>query len=38
MVSHNNEYRAPGDEYKGDVKDLMRTTKGLEDEKPGASR
>jgi cytochrome c-type biogenesis protein CcmE len=38
MVSHNNEYRAPGDEYKGDVKDLMRTTSGLEDEKPGGSR
>ena len=38
MVSHNNEYRAPGDEYKGDVKDLMRTTTGLEDAKPGGSR
>jgi cytochrome c-type biogenesis protein CcmE len=38
MVSHNNEYRAPGDEYQGDVKDLMRTTTGLEDEAPGGSR
>jgi cytochrome c-type biogenesis protein CcmE len=38
MVSHNNEYRAPGDDYKGDVKDLMRTTEGLEDAKPGGGR
>jgi hypothetical protein len=38
MVSHDNEYRAPGDGYKGDVKELMRTTQGLEaggEEKPG---
>ena len=32
MVSHNNEYRAPGDPYKTDVKELMRSTQGLEDE------
>jgi len=32
MVSHDNEYRAPGDERKKDVKELMRTTKGLEEE------
>jgi cytochrome c-type biogenesis protein CcmE len=30
MVSHDNEYRAPGDPYKADVKALMRTTQGLE--------
>jgi cytochrome c-type biogenesis protein CcmE len=32
MVSHSNEYRAPGDPNQADAKDLMRTTKGLEDE------
>lgn len=32
MVSHNNEYRAPGDPYKTDVEQLMRTTKGLDGE------
>jgi len=32
MVSHNNEYRAPGEGEKADVKDLMRTTQGLGDE------
>jgi cytochrome c-type biogenesis protein CcmE len=37
MVSHNNEYRAPGDPYKTDVKKLMRTTKGLEDETGGST-
>lgn len=35
MVSHDNEYRAPGDEYQGDVKELMRTTRGLEGEAEG---
>jgi cytochrome c-type biogenesis protein CcmE len=29
MVSHDNEYRAPGDKKKADVKRLMQTTKGL---------
>jgi cytochrome c-type biogenesis protein CcmE len=29
MVSHDNEYRAPGDKTKADVKRLMQTTKGL---------
>ena len=38
MVSHNNEYRAPGDEYKGDMKQLMRTTSGLEDGAQDSSR
>lgn len=38
MVSHNNEYRAPGDPYKTDVKQLMRTTQGLEGEAGEASR
>jgi cytochrome c-type biogenesis protein CcmE len=38
MVSHNNEYRAPGDEYKGDIKELMRTTSGLEEGAQGGSR
>jgi cytochrome c-type biogenesis protein CcmE len=33
MVSHNNEYRAPGDKMKFDVRELMRTTKGLDDAK-----
>ncbi len=32
MVSHNNEYRAPGDAYQADVKQLMRSTEGLEPE------
>jgi len=30
MVSHNNEYRAPGDAYQGDMQKLMSTTSGLE--------
>ena len=30
MVSHSNEYRVPGDPAKTDVKDLMKTTEGLE--------
>jgi cytochrome c-type biogenesis protein CcmE len=30
MVSHSNEYRVPGDPEKSDVKDLMKTTEGLE--------
>ena len=30
MVSHSNEYRAPGDGTKADAKDLMKTTEGLE--------
>jgi len=38
MVSHNNEYRAPGDDYKGDIKELMRTTSGLEEGAQGGSR
>ena len=32
MVSHSNEYRAPGDDPRVDVKDLMKTTSGLEPE------
>jgi len=32
MVSHGNEYRAPGDGEKPDVKSLMRTTKGLDED------
>ncbi len=32
MVSHSNEYRAPGDDPRVDVKNLMRTTNGLEPE------
>lgn len=32
MVSHSNEYRAPGDDPRVDVKTLMRTTTGLETE------
>lgn len=31
MVSHNNEYRAPGDPFKTDVKTLMKTTQGMEE-------
>jgi cytochrome c-type biogenesis protein CcmE len=38
MVSHNNEYRAPGDPYKADVKRLISTTQGLEGEAAGESR
>ncbi len=37
MVSHDNEYRAPGDPTKADMKALMRSTQGLNDsgkEKP----
>jgi cytochrome c-type biogenesis protein CcmE len=30
MVSHSNEYRVPGEEYKGDMKNIMTTTDGLE--------
>jgi cytochrome c-type biogenesis protein CcmE len=30
MVSHSNEYRVPGEEYKGNMKDVMTTTDGLE--------
>jgi len=33
MVSHDNEYRAPGDKTKVNVRELMRTTKGLDDAK-----
>jgi cytochrome c-type biogenesis protein CcmE len=36
MVSHSNEYRAPGDEEKPDVKDLMRSTQGLAPEEAKA--
>jgi cytochrome c-type biogenesis protein CcmE len=32
MVSHNNEYRAPGDPRKADIKELMRSTSGMEGE------
>ncbi len=32
MVSHGNEYRAPGDHEKVDVEKLIRSTKGLEGE------
>jgi cytochrome c-type biogenesis protein CcmE len=32
MVSHSNEYRVPGEEDASDVKDTMRTTRGLEGE------
>lgn len=35
MVSHDNEYRAPGDGKPVDVKALMRSTRGLEDGAPG---
>jgi len=31
MVSHNNEYRAPKDGQKVDAKELISTTKGVED-------
>jgi cytochrome c-type biogenesis protein CcmE len=30
MVSHSNEYRVPGEDYKGDVKKIMTTTDGIE--------
>jgi cytochrome c-type biogenesis protein CcmE len=33
MVSHSNEYRAPGDDPRVDVKQLMKSTNGLEAEK-----
>lgn len=33
MVSHDNEYRAPGDKTRANVRELMRTTKGLKDAK-----
>ena len=32
MVSHSNEYRAPGDDPRVDVKNLMKTTSDLEPE------
>jgi cytochrome c-type biogenesis protein CcmE len=32
MVSHSNEYRAPGDPNRADAKELMKTTKGLKDD------
>jgi cytochrome c-type biogenesis protein CcmE len=32
MVSHSNEYRAPGDPNRADAKELMKTTEGLSDE------
>ena len=32
MVSHSNEYRAPGDPNQADAKELMKTTEGLKDE------
>jgi cytochrome c-type biogenesis protein CcmE len=32
MVSHSNEYRVPGDDPRVDVKDVMKTTSGLEPE------
>jgi len=32
MVSHSNEYRVPGEKSAEDVKDAMRTTRGLEGE------
>jgi cytochrome c-type biogenesis protein CcmE len=32
MVSHSNEYRAPGDDPRVDVKNLMNTTSGMEPE------
>lgn len=31
MVSHNNEYRAPQDHSKTNVKDLMKSTEGIEE-------
>jgi cytochrome c-type biogenesis protein CcmE len=31
MVSHDNEYRAPGDKRKANARELMKTTQGLED-------
>jgi cytochrome c-type biogenesis protein CcmE len=34
MVSHGNEYRAPGDGEKPDVKGLMKSTTGLEEPPP----
>jgi cytochrome c-type biogenesis protein CcmE len=33
MVSHSNEYRAPGDDPRVDVKELMKSTSGMEPEK-----
>jgi cytochrome c-type biogenesis protein CcmE len=33
MVSHSNEYRVPGDDPRVDVKQLMKSTDGLEPEK-----
>jgi len=38
MVSHDNEYRAPGDPLRADVQQLMRTTKGLEAEEKAEVR
>ena len=31
MVSHNNEYRAPKDHAKSDMKELMKSTEGMEE-------
>jgi cytochrome c-type biogenesis protein CcmE len=36
MVSHNNEYRVPGEAGETDVKELMRTTQGLAGESGGS--
>ena len=33
MVSHGNEYRAPGDPRRVDTQRLMKSTKGLEETK-----
>jgi cytochrome c-type biogenesis protein CcmE len=35
MVSHGNEYRAPGEGEKPDMRKLMETTEGLAPEAPG---
>ncbi len=29
MISHSNEYRVPGEEYKGEMKEMMKSTEGL---------
>jgi cytochrome c-type biogenesis protein CcmE len=38
MVSHDNEYRAPGDPKAVDVKKLMRSTQGLDEKGEGAAK
>jgi cytochrome c-type biogenesis protein CcmE len=38
MVSHGNEYRAPGDPAHADVRQLMKSTKGLEMDDSAGSR